>query len=775
MNRLQRLLANPYKIRALTHRLFRGVRQQYLKRELVKVSPATLGRYWQTSDTPAEHFRMRTQPRFFFDVERIPTIRAATPPEGQERILSNARQALSRTFTFRGCAPVTFPAEIDWGRTVDDDLDWNADLHRLDWLVTTLLAAHYTRDGKFAEYASAVLPHWWQANPPGSPPWHDPFEVAQRSNTLSWILFLGAPLAGFSGEALRTVACALLASGRWVETTLEYHTPNNHLFIQAIRLAQLGLLFPEFIYARRWFCRGLDLFQQELERQILPDGVHIERSVFYQRLVFEVLLEFLVLAQRNTLRLPPVIYEQARKMLLYLLGVRRPDGEFPLFGDGFRADILLRYDVLTAGAELLGIAPLDRRPEERTLWLLNGYWLAPQSPYQIPASQLWEAGGYVVLNRDQPEGQHQLIFDCGEFGLAAAPGHGHADCLSLEVSAFGRPFVIDPGSYSWHRGEHWRNAFRCTRAHNTVVVDGEDQTSLSGIFAAGPFASPTLRSVMLGDRLRLLDASHDGYTRLRGKVIHRRTILDIPQDGWLVIDSLTGQGRHTVEIPWHFHPQVLTAVSGTYCQAYEESGTGLHLAWSANVPLHAQVYRGQENPPYGWVSFTAGRKEPADVLVLSASLDLPAWIATLLVPYKTASRTPQLSLLSCTGGVAFTCHVADSVTHVFLAAEGARGGTFAEWSTDARVAVVREATAGISREQDFLLVEGRSLKQAGEERVQFATPAKGITLTIADGRVSIAGDMDETVFPVHLNCGPLLRAFVNNKAAKIVAGTKVEL
>jgi hypothetical protein len=91
------------------------------------------------------------------------------------------------------------------------------------------------------------------------------------------------------------------------------------------------------------------------------------------------------------------------------------------------------------------------------------------------------------------------------------------------------------------------------------------------------------------------------------------------------------------------------------------------------------------------------------------------------------------------------------------------------------VAVVREATAGISREQDFLLVEGRSLKQAGEERVQFATPAKGITLTIADGRVSIAGDMDETVFPVHLNCGPLLRAFVNNKAAKIVAGTKVEL
>jgi hypothetical protein len=734
-----------------------------------------LGRYWQAGSAPAEHFRARAQPRFFFDVERIPLIRTATPPEGRDRLISGARQALARTFTFRGCAPVTFPAEIDWGYTVADDLDWNADLHRLDWLVITLLAAHYTSDEEFAEYASAVLPHWWQANPPGSPPWRDPFEVAQRSNTLSWILFLGASLAGFSDEALGTVACALLASGRWVETTLEYHTPNNHLFIQAIRLAQLGLLFPEFIHARRWFRRGFTLFQQELERQILSDGVHIERSVFYQRLVFEVLLEFLTLAQRNTLRLPPIIQKRARQMLLYLLGVRQPDGEFPLLGDGFREDILLRYDLLTAGAKVLGIEPLDSRPQERTLWLLNGHWPASPSLHQSPAGQLWEAGGYAVLNRQQAEGWHQLTFDCGEFGLAAAPGHGHADCLSLEVSVFGRPFLIDPGSYSWQRGEHWRNAFRCTRAHNTTVVDGEDQTSLSGIFDVGSFAVPTVRTVLLGDRLRLLDASHDGYTRLRGKVTHRRIILDIPQDGWLVIDSLTGQNRHTVEIPWHFHPQVSTAISDTHCQAYEESGVGLHLTWTSTVPLQAQVYRGQENPPCGWVSFTAGHKEPADVLMLSASLELPVWIATLLVPCKIASRNPRLSLSSCTGGIAFTSQVADSVTHVFLATEGMRGGTFTEWSTDARVAVVREAAVDNAREQDFLLVEGCSLKQAGEERVQLAATTKGITLTIADGQVSIAGDASEAAFPLHLNCGLLLQAYVNNKAAKIVAGTTVEL
>lgn len=771
MNRLQRLLANPYKVRAVASRLLRAVRQRRVIRDLEQVSPEKLDRYLGLGRDLIAHFRTRTQPRFFFDAERIPAIIAATPPEGKAQTIRGARQVLTRTFAFRDLAPVTFPDEIDWRFTAGGDLDWNADLHRLDWLVVTLLAAHYTRKEKFAEYASTVLVQWLQANPPGSPPWRDLFEVAQRGNTLSWILFLGAPLAEFSDDALRAVVCALVASGNWVEATLEYYTPNNHLLVQATRLVQLGLLFPEFPQARRWLRRSLELFQREVERQILPDGVHIERSVFYQRLVFEVLLEFLALAARNGLSLPPLVHERARKMLLFLHGLRRPDGEFPLLGDGFRTDLLLRYNLLAAGAELLGLEPLDSQPDERTVWLLNGRWPAAQSPLQTPSSQLWERGGYAVLNRDRAEGRHQLIFDCGDFGLTAAPGHGHADCLSLEVSVFGRPFLIDPGSYSWHRGEHWRNAFRCTRAHNTVLVDGEDQTPLSGIFDAGPFAAPTLRTVILGDRLRLLDASHDGYTRLRGTVIHRRVILDMPQDGWLVIDVLTGQGPHEVEIPWHFHPQVSTSVSAAGCRAQYTSGVGLQMAWTASVPLRAQVYCGQETPPLGWVSFVAGRKEPAEVLMLTASPDLPVWIATLLIPEKDVSRSSRVFPLPCTGGFALACEIGGDTTCVFLATEGLHRGTFAEWSTDASLAVVHEAPA----ERAFLLADGHFLKQAGEERIRFSTAPKAVTLTVVAEQVHIAGDAGNTSFPLHLNCGSLQRAFVNEKEAKIVAGTRVEI
>lgn len=767
MSRFRRFLANPYKTRAIASRFLGGMRRWVAAKRLERIRPEALQQHLGLNADPAVHFRSRTQPNFFFDAERIHAIVAAIPEEAKEWTIRDAQQVLARTFTFRGLAPVTFTDEINWQFAGGNDVDWNADLNRLDWVVTTLLAAHYTNEAKFAEYASAVLAHWWRSNPPGSVPWRDPFEVAQRGNTLSWILFLGTPLPAFSDEAIRTVLCALLASGRWTEATLEYHIPNNHLLIEAVRLTQLGLLFPEFPQSQRWLCRGLRLVGREVARQVFPDGVHAERSVFYQRIVLEALLEVIALAERNGLTLPDIIHERSRKMLLFLHDVLRPDGEFPLLGDGFRCDILLRYNLLAAGAQLVGIESKDRQPDERTLWLLNGRWPSPPAATKLPSANLWAEGGYAVLGRAEPEGHSYLIFDFGEFGMAAAPGHGHADCLSLELCVYGRPFLVDPGTYSCCRGEHWRNAFRSTRAHNTVLVDGRDQTPLREVYGAGRFAHPSLRAAILGDWLRLIDASHDGYTRLRGKVIHRRSIIEMPHDGWLVIDFLTGKGCHDVKVLWHFHPAVSTFLTDLSFHAQDESGTGLEVVWSASAPLQPWIYRGQEKPPLGWVSIEAGRREPADVLVLGANLLLPAWIVTLLAPFKELSRQPRLHSLLCSDGVAITCKVEGVTTTAFLTLDAARGANFDRWSTDAAIAVIREAPG----EKAFLLAGGRLIEKDGEEHLHLPAATKGVAVTATAEQLYIQGD---TQFPVHILCGPIRQAFVNGREAKVLRqGTRI--
>ena len=426
MNRIRRLIANPYKPKVLLARLLRRPSRWLLRRRLAKTSPEALSSELRIETDPAEHFRARSRPRFFFDRERIGFLVSATPGDQADRLSREAERFLGGVFVFRGLEPAAFADKIDWLHTVAGDPDWNADLNRLDWIITLLLAAFYSGEARYGERASAVLIDWWERNPPGSPPWRDSFEVAQRCNTLAWILHLGSPLSEFTDTALLSALGALAAGSRWTAATLEYHNPGNHLLVQAVRLTQMGVLFPEFQASRGWLKRGLGLLEREVARQVLPDGVHAERSVFYQRIVLEALVEMLALAKMNGMELHAGVTESCRKMAAFLEGICRPDGEYPLLGDGFRSDVLLRYS-LRAAANVLLDRDLDFAGHNlRTSWLLNG--TAPQRPAK-PIEQptpIWPDGGYAVLRRGEGPSASYLAFDFGSFGIKAAPGHGQS-------------------------------------------------------------------------------------------------------------------------------------------------------------------------------------------------------------------------------------------------------------------------------------------------------------------------------------------------------------
>jgi hypothetical protein len=549
--------------------------------------------------------------------------------------------------------------------------------------------------------------------------------VAQRSNTLAWILFLGCPLPAFSDAAVTTLVCAIAASGCWTEAALEYHIPNNHLLVEAARLAEVGLLFPEMPEARRWVRRGLSCLEREVTRQVLPDGVHAELSVFYHRIVLEALLELALVMERNAVPLPSLVHARLVGMLEFLRHIRRPDGEFPLLGDGFQHDTLLRYNLLAAGARVVGAETEAEPPDLRTLWLLDGRWPAVGAPPRPAGARLWADAGYAVLRRHEPHGTSQLIFDCGAFGMRAAPGHGHADCLSVELSAHNRPFVVDPGSYSWRRGETDRNAFRSTRAHNTVVVDGTDQTPLFGIYDTGRFARPSVRNVFLEDQFRVIRACHDGYGRLPGTVGHCRAVLDIPGDGWLILDRLQGQGIHRIEVLWHLHARVSARLAGGGAHASYEDGRGLHFAWLATDPLQADIRRGGPDGAVGWVGSEAGEKREADALVLRGTVGFPAWVVTLISPHAHPGAPPVLRPLPCQAGIAVTWEHDGALTTAFVSHEAAGPVSFGRWTTDAEIAVIREARGATQA----MLVAGSMLDRDQQPYVHLPAPTRGMALT----------------------------------------------
>jgi hypothetical protein len=655
-----------------------------------------------------EHFRRRNQPSFFFQRDRLKDILREAPDKHRVQCVERGDAFSSLTFAFRSRPPVSFSGGMDWSRGEEEDPDWNADLHRLDWMVTLVLGAHISGRLELIHAVAECLRDWERSNQPGSGPWTDPFETAQRSNTLCWLLFTGLAHPRFPDEAAETVLRALLLSGFWIEGTLEYKTPNNHLLIQALRLAQLGLLFPEFPHAENWRRKGMRLLEREVPRQVSTDGVHLEQSSFYQRMTAEALLELLLLCRLNGVDLAESIEHRIQAMFRFLEGILRPDGEFPLIGDGFRSDVLLRYDLLTAWKKTLGHSLHgSNSPNLYTRLLIDGpledgaVEAATRSPLEV-----WEAGGYAVFRSGDPRGENTLLYNFGRFGLAAAPGHGHADCLSLELSVRGRPILVDPGAYSWRKAPEWRHAFRGTLAHNTLVIDGADQTPLHGFFGAGPFAHPSLRRFRMGEHLKWVDASHGGYLRLPFPMVHRRIVVETGPDGWLVIDLAEGVGAHRLEVAWHFDPRLSVGFDANHATLHGKAHPELFMLWSGNVPSVAEVHRGSQAPLLGWVSWESGSVEAASALVLKGHSTSPFWMATAFLHWKPDLELSFLQTTSDQSGVTTFLKTGTSLTTVFVAWKGRKGGRFGKWRTDGALAAVREGA-----DPDMLPCDGACVRR----------------------------------------------------------------
>jgi hypothetical protein len=68
------------------------------------------------------------------------------------------------------------------------------------------------------------------------------------------------------------------------------------------------------------------------------------------------------------------------------------------------------------------------------------------------------------------------FLDHGPLGYLSIAAHGHADANAVTLSLDDRPILVDPGTYLYYSCGKWRDWFRGTRAHNTLNVQGADQS-----------------------------------------------------------------------------------------------------------------------------------------------------------------------------------------------------------------------------------------------------------------------------------------------------------
>ena len=589
------------------------------------------------------YFRARDEPRFHFSCQDKDTLVSTITDRDKEATVRAADQVCQNIFEFRRVAPVKFEDTIDWTYCPAGNTDWTWDLNRHPFFITLGKAYWYTGSEAYAIKFTQLLLDWIQENPAGveRPNWNSVLEVAVRLNTWIWAYFFFRQADHFGEEAQIALLKGLLTHARFLAARIERHSANNHLLLETKALALCGILFPEFREAQRWQASGLRTLWDEVEKQVCTDGVHAERAPLYHRRILSDLLEMLALLENNERPVSGKIIARVEKMVDFDVNITKPDGTIPLFSDSALTEIQVRFSPRGGGATLFGRVKLDSGdPDEDMAWLLGNRIIRPgttqaEADHKL-VSRAFPEGGYVVMRGGAGTQGLYLACDCGPFGYKTAPIHGHADALSFDLYAYGHSLITDPGVYSYHLGEDWRGYFRGTSAHNTIMVDGEDQSILLASGRVYHTAEATLHEWVANGHFDFLDGSHDGYCRLAEPVTHRRKMLFLKPEYWIIVDLLVGpQARHRVEQFFHLMPQAATVLDQETQAARVEYGPDpvLTIAPSGTPALQADVITGSTDPIQGWVSFFSGEKIPAPVLRYRQDVQIPTSFVTVLYPH----------------------------------------------------------------------------------------------------------------------------------------------
>jgi uncharacterized heparinase superfamily protein len=148
-----------------------------------------------------------------------------------------------------------------------------------------------------------------------------------------------------------------------------------------------------------------------------------------------------------------------------------------------------------------------------------------------------------------------LLFNANGAQNGRPASHRHNDVLSVEVSACGRAFIVDPGTHVYTADLHERHLFRSTAYHSTLQIDDVEQNTIreDAPFAIGEEARVKILSWECTPEQDRVAAEHSGYKRLPAPARHRRSITFHKQERWwLIEDELLGSGEHRVAARFHF-------------------------------------------------------------------------------------------------------------------------------------------------------------------------------------------------------------------------------
>ncbi|MGQ9590183.1 MAG: heparinase II/III domain-containing protein [Planctomycetota bacterium] len=522
-----------------------------------------------------------------------------------DEIERRAQDLLRSVYELGESPPVELPRDLTWREDPFRDVTWRFLLHEMRFILTLVEMGAASGDLRYLARAEEIVLSWIDANHrwflrrPYRLAWHD-HATALRAR--AWLPFFEAwrvsPL--FDPEEAEKILSSIVTHAKLLADPEFYTGTHNHGIGQDIALLAIAVAFPELRKSRDW----LDLARARLARQVAatvsPGGVHLEHSPGYHIFVAGELREAVEFARRHGIGLEPRdLPELLRRMARAAAWMLWPDGSVVRIGD------TVAWPPLDESHPVLG--PLSLEEPLLRFALARGREGSPG-----PTAAFFQEEGYAVFrdtwgSASDFERAFHLFFTA-----AAHEGRAHkqADDLSFVLYARGRPFIQDAGYHSSHAGDPGREYALHARAHNAVLVDGENSEGWSA----------RIEETCENDGFAFVVASHENYPGLR----HRRTLVHVRPATVIVVDEIRetapGGTEHTFDQLFHLAPELDAVVErgGGSVRARYPGGPGLRIRQFLDGRGTTEIVRGAENPLQGWISLAHQSLVPAPVAIFRA-------------------------------------------------------------------------------------------------------------------------------------------------------------
>jgi hypothetical protein len=545
---------------------------------------------------------------------------------------------------------------------------------------------------------------------------------------------LGDAWDGF-GRALKSKALTDDVRLAWInywcrmaEFAMREPSGGNHANAVGEALLAFGHRFPEFKRSKEWMDFGFNKLVSNSLDLFNEDGGCKEPAMNYHGFSLSNLLSGLDQGKKYGYTIPDDINKVVERALVYTSYMLLPDGQVPSYGDtdcqDFRPNVKRwegwRNGEATKAWKMFGrkdcqwIATAGKEGERPSS---NSYCF-PKTGHYVLRSDFGGEGG-----KDFDQARH-LLFRAGHFG-----SHGHWDLNSFILYAYGRTLIIDPGRTRYD--SPLMPILSSNQSHNVLLVDDQKMNRVG----------PTVNAWHTTPLMDIVDAT---YEKLYTNVDHRRAIIFVRPDYYVMFDYAKTQEPHRIGINfWLTPPDVTIDHNKGFVHTNEPEGSNVLVKSMKPTPSSAKA-----NPKAIEIAHRYGKLDLADkiwdnipVVTFWQNNASPAEFVTLMYPFPRGAKPTDMKTVALESGVGrvFVLYKNTGQDYVFYAHEPGEIAFGNKCSIVGRTGLLRliGKTDKNMQVSSFSLIDGSAIKLKNSYLAKAHRPVKELSVRYLADKVEV--------------------------------------